>query len=53
MKYYVVVVAFSLCSIVKFCKHVWVTRTSTRAHHEKDSLAAKTRKVRITNLNTR
>ena len=37
----------------KFCKQIKVTRTSTRAHQEKNSSAAKTRKARITNLNTR
>jgi len=35
---------------VQYCR---LTHTSTRAHQGKDSSAAKTRKVKITNLNTR
>lgn len=40
LKYYVVVMTICLCTTVKFCKQ------------EKNSSAAKTRKARITNLNT-
>jgi len=44
MKYYVVVVAFSLCSTVEFCKQVWVTRTSTTAHQGKELISSQDQK---------